>query len=356
MGDRSLAATTTPAATLSHDSPASPLSLCDAVHVARFRRLLRVVPSCSAPSPLRAVPRFLAFAVGCHCPACSHPAPVTGSARARATTERARCAALSRPRSARNCSSSSVTPVKAVVPCGLVASPVWTTRLALSPLTQHRHRVHLASLSCRAVAMVAIPPYPAQQFAPAGQQPYPPYQTVAMGVAQRPVMMPPPAWMPPPPALSPHDGAALMGSSLGGGGTAPSLSSLRDSVCPHCAANVHGKTKFCGECGKALRRPCPECGAQDQAGKYCEECGSRCRPARPHITTRHTPPHATHTPATPPLPPSPPPVQPSADPVITPRLHGSLDKHSAPVPSPPAAGATQPPPSAAASAPRRDRV
>jgi class 3 adenylate cyclase/predicted ATPase len=45
--------------------------------------------------------------------------------------------------------------------------------------------------------------------------------------------------------------------------------------CPSCGANVPDGSKFCGDCGSALSRPCGACGRTNPTGaKFCVECGA----------------------------------------------------------------------------------
>ena len=45
--------------------------------------------------------------------------------------------------------------------------------------------------------------------------------------------------------------------------------------CPNCKADLPGGSKYCGNCGTALRRACPSCGHAMPAGnRFCSECGT----------------------------------------------------------------------------------
>ena len=46
--------------------------------------------------------------------------------------------------------------------------------------------------------------------------------------------------------------------------------------CPGCGANISASSKFCPECGKAIKTVCPKCGTKFKAGtKFCPECGEK---------------------------------------------------------------------------------
>jgi hypothetical protein len=52
------------------------------------------------------------------------------------------------------------------------------------------------------------------------------------------------------------------------------------AVCPHCAAALHGRPKFCPECGGKLQQAahCTECGSKLNPGaKFCGECGAKAQ-------------------------------------------------------------------------------
>ncbi len=51
-------------------------------------------------------------------------------------------------------------------------------------------------------------------------------------------------------------------------------------LCSNCHSSNPDGTKFCGECGTALARACPSCGAP-ATGKFCHECGAALLGARP---------------------------------------------------------------------------
>ncbi len=49
-------------------------------------------------------------------------------------------------------------------------------------------------------------------------------------------------------------------------------------VCPICNAVLHGKPKFCPDCGQNLNPTCPTCGTEVKAtAKFCPECGSKLK-------------------------------------------------------------------------------
>lgn len=48
--------------------------------------------------------------------------------------------------------------------------------------------------------------------------------------------------------------------------------------CTSCGSDNPGGTKFCIECGVALKPRCPQCGAENLArAKFCGECGTALR-------------------------------------------------------------------------------
>src|SRR5690242_7669403 len=44
--------------------------------------------------------------------------------------------------------------------------------------------------------------------------------------------------------------------------------------CGQCGTANAAGAKFCVECGAALRRTCPSCGAATTGGRFCPECGT----------------------------------------------------------------------------------
>ncbi|HTL23731.1 MAG TPA: adenylate/guanylate cyclase domain-containing protein [Mycobacteriales bacterium] len=47
------------------------------------------------------------------------------------------------------------------------------------------------------------------------------------------------------------------------------------TTCPHCAAEVQDGTRFCRHCGTAVPvAACPSCGAADEGGAFCGQCGA----------------------------------------------------------------------------------
>ena len=60
-------------------------------------------------------------------------------------------------------------------------------------------------------------------------------------------------------------------------GTANSAQTLPDTIkCPSCKAEISSKSKFCPECGYAIKTVCPACGNKVKPGtKFCPECGGK---------------------------------------------------------------------------------
>ena len=60
-------------------------------------------------------------------------------------------------------------------------------------------------------------------------------------------------------------------------GTANSAQTLPDAIkCPSCKAEISSKSKFCPECGYAIKTVCPACGNKVKPGtKFCPECGGK---------------------------------------------------------------------------------
>ncbi len=60
--------------------------------------------------------------------------------------------------------------------------------------------------------------------------------------------------------------------------TQPSPSQTTTIKCPHCDANVNANAKFCGDCGKTVKKekvPCISCQAEiNKDAKFCGECGA----------------------------------------------------------------------------------
>lgn len=66
-------------------------------------------------------------------------------------------------------------------------------------------------------------------------------------------------------------------------GTVPSRRRRSVFACPGCGAHTYGSMAHCTECGCALSRTCPTCGAQwryEYSYAFCPTCGTQVPPRK----------------------------------------------------------------------------
>lgn len=68
-----------------------------------------------------------------------------------------------------------------------------------------------------------------------------------------------------------------MGHMFGNMATSSAPTSAESTIkCPSCKADIAAKSKFCPECGYAIKTVCPKCGTKFKPGtKFCPECGEK---------------------------------------------------------------------------------
>jgi hypothetical protein len=72
-------------------------------------------------------------------------------------------------------------------------------------------------------------------------------------------------------------GLGSPGGARGAGLSLP-ISKVGDLSCPNCRLANFPDSRFCRQCGGALRIPCPACGKEIHAGpKHCDQCGADTR-------------------------------------------------------------------------------
>lgn len=67
-----------------------------------------------------------------------------------------------------------------------------------------------------------------------------------------------------------------MGQVFGGMAAGAGVAADEKIKCPSCRTEISAKSKFCPECGYAIKTVCPSCGTKFKAGtKFCPECGGK---------------------------------------------------------------------------------
>lgn len=72
-------------------------------------------------------------------------------------------------------------------------------------------------------------------------------------------------------------GLGMQMGNMFGGMTNPQQAQQAETIkCPGCGVNIPATSKFCPECGHAIKTVCPKCGTKFKAGtKFCPECGEK---------------------------------------------------------------------------------